>query len=320
VSAAAGVTVRVGSRGSQLALAQTHAIIAMMAAQRPEWRFEIVEIATHGDRFQDVPIARMGDQVQRGIFNTALEEAVLEGRVDVATCSFKDVESRLPAGLAAMSVGKREDPRDVLLSRHGVPLGGLPKGAVLATSSPRRVSQLRAYRPDFRFEPMRGNVTTRAGRDVERYDGVVLAAAGVKRLGLQERITQYIPEEILLPAPAQAALGCEYAAHRGDIAALVAGIQDADTERCVRLEKALLVRLSGGCFAPVGALARVERGVLTLRACAVSADGKRRAARTLHGSPGAGAILLAAAADDLLRAGAREIIAETRGILQVERT
>jgi hydroxymethylbilane synthase len=309
-------TVRVATRGSQLAMAQTHAIIAMLTARQPGLRCDIVEIATHGDRFQDVPIAQMGGQVERGIFNTALEEAVLEDRADVATCSFKDVESQLPAGLVAVSVGQREDPRDVLLTRHRVPLEQLPPGAVLATSSPRRISQLTAFRPDFRFEALRGNVTTRSGRDVERFDGVILAAAGLRRLGLQDRITQYIPEAILLPAPAQAAMGCEYAAARPDIARLVVSIQHPATDLCARLEKALLVRLSGGCFAPVGILARVEAGRLWVRARIVSLDGTRRAEAAVHGAPGAGRILVAALADRLIGAGAADIIAETREHLQ----
>lgn len=305
-------TVRIATRASQLALAQTRAICGMLQAIRPSLRLEIVEITTHGDRFQDVPIAAMGDRVERGIFNTALEDAVLEGRADLATCSFKDVESQLPEGLVAVSVGQREDPRDVLLSRHGVPLECLPPGAVLATSSPRRVSQLRAFRPDFLFQPLRGNVTTRAGRDMERFDGVILAAAGVHRLGLQGRIAQYIPEEILLPAPAQAALGCEYAAHREDIARLVEGIQHPETELCAQLEKALLVRLSGGCFAPIGILARVENGQLHVQARVVSLDGTRRVEAALHGAPGAWPVLMHALANRLLEAGAEKLIGDSR--------
>jgi hydroxymethylbilane synthase len=258
----------------------------------------------------------MGEQVEWGIFNTALEEAVLGGKADLATCSFKDVESQLPEGLVAVSVGQREDPRDVLLTRHRVPLDKLPQGAVLATSSPRRVSQLTRFRPDFRFQPLRGNVTTRSGRDVERFDGVILAAAGLRRLALEDRITQYIPEEVLLPAPAQAALGAEYAANRPDIAKLVAGIQDPATELCARLEKALLVRLSGGCFAPVGILAQVQGGRLNVRARIVSLDGQRRAEATVQGAPGAGRVLIGALADKLIGAGAADIIAETRDTLQ----
>jgi len=311
-----GTRLRVGTRGSQLALWQTQAIVAMLQRQEPDLDCEIVEIATHGDRFQDTPIAAMGEQVDRGIFNTALEQAVLKGEVDLATCSFKDVESALPAGLVAVSVGVREDPHDVLVSRHERPLDQLPPGAVLATSSPRRISQLAAFRPDFRFEPLRGNVTTRAGRDRERYDGVVLAAAGLLRLGLKDRITQIIPEDILLPAPAQGALGCEYAQRRTDVARRIAAIQDSATEQCVQLEKALLVKLSGGCFAPVGILALAAPGEqVALRCRIVSLDGKRKVEDRISGPRAAGAELVAALAERIIAAGGRELVDAARAVL-----
>lgn len=295
---------------------QTRAIVAMLQRQEPDLACEIVEITTHGDRFQDTPITTMGDQVDRGIFNTALEQAVLKGEVDLATCSFKDVESTLPAGLIAVSVGVREDPHDVLVSRHERPLAELPAGAVLATSSPRRISQLAAFRPDFRFEPLRGNVTTRVGRDRERFDGVVLAAAGLLRLDLQDRITQFVPEEILLPAPAQGALGCEYAQQRPDVARRVAAIQHPGTELCVRLEKALLVKLSGGCFAPVGILATVtaEDGV-ALRCRVASLDGKRKVEDSVAGARAAGAELVAELAERIIAAGGQELVTEARTAL-----
>jgi hydroxymethylbilane synthase len=310
-------TYRVGSRGSALALAQTRLVIEGLQARHPGARFQIVEIVTHGDRFRATPIAEMGAKLATGIFNTALEQAVLRGEVDFATCSFKDVESQLPAGLAAVPVGRREDPRDVLVSRHGTGLDGLPRGAVLATSSPRRVSQLAAFRPDFRFAPLRGNVTSRVDKDRERFDGVVLAAAGLRRLDLHGRITQVIPEDIVLPAPAQGALGCEYAANRPDVARRIAALQDPDTELCVRLEKALLVELSGGCFAPVGILAVVSpNGQITIRCRIASLDGKRKVEERVSGPRGAGAELLAALARRVTAAGGRELVAEARSHLK----
>jgi hydroxymethylbilane synthase len=219
--------------------------------------------------------------------------------------------------LAAVSAGVREDPHDVLVSRHGLPLGELPHGAVLATSSPRRVSQLAAFRSDFRFEPLRGNVTTRANSDRERYDGVILAAAGLRRLDLGARITQVIPEDILLPAPAQGALGCEFAQERSDVARLVAAIQDPDTEQCVRLEKALLVRLSGGCFAPVGILAtmREDRRV-DIRCRIASLDGARKVEDRIVGPRARGPELLAELADRVIAAGGRDLVDEARKVLQ----
>ncbi|MDH5751305.1 MAG: hydroxymethylbilane synthase [Deltaproteobacteria bacterium] len=307
---------RVGTRGSDLAMQQTESIIAMMKQNYPDTGFSIVEIVTHGDRFQNKPITEMGEAVDRGIFNTALEQAVLKDEVDFATCSFKDVETDLPQGLTAVSVGRREDHRDVLVSRHGVGLADLPRGAVLATSSPRRVSQLKAFRDDFNFEALRGNVPTRVEKESKRFDGVVLAAAGMLRLGMQEHIAEYIPEEVLLSAPAQAAMGCEYLSSRDDVARLVASIQHPETELCVRLEKKLLIRLSGGCFAPIGVLAAVSGGNLRIRCRIVSLDGARRVEDEITGEPAAGEALVEELAGRIAGAGGLEIVRETRLALQ----
>ena len=307
---------RVGSRGSRLALWQTEAIIDHLRAREPGLEAEIVQVVTHGDRFADKPIREMGSEVDKGIFNTALEDAVLAGEVDFCTGSFKDVQSDLRGDLRAVSVGSREDHRDVLVSRHGVSLAELPEGAVLATSSPRRISQLAAYRPDFRFEPLRGNVPTRVEREAGRFDGIILAAAGMIRLGLAGHICQYIGEDVLLPAPAQGAMGCEYLGSRVEIAERIAGIQDAATECCVQAEKALLVRLSGGCFAPVGVLARSEGGAMTLRCRVASLDGTRVAEATATGQAEDVESLLASVEGDIAAQGGLQIVAEVRSSLQ----
>ena len=307
---------RVGTRGSALALRQTREITDMLLRRHPGLTFELVEITTHGDRFQDTPIAGMEAHIDRGIFNSGLEEAILADRVDFATCSFKDVESELPQHITAVSVGERVDFRDVLVSRHGKPLAQLPQGAVLATSSPRRTSQLKAFRPDFAFAPLRGNITTRVGSAAEQFDGVIVAAAGLIRMGLEDRISEWIGEELLLPAAAQAAMGCEYHSGREDIAGLIASIQDAATELCVRAEKKLLVTLSGGCFAPIGVLARVEQGTLHMRCRVVSLDGKRRVEDRIEGDASAAETLVSELAEKLADRGAREIIQTTRAALQ----
>jgi hydroxymethylbilane synthase len=309
-------TLRVGTRGSALALRQTEAIIAAMQAHAAETRFEQVRVVTHGDRFRDKPIAEMGEAVERGIFNTALEDALLAGTADVTTCSFKDVQSELRERLTAVSVCPREDPRDVLVTRHGLPLARLPKGAVLATSSPRRVSQLAAYRPDFRFVPLRGNVTTRVEREAQRYDGIVLAAAGLRRLGLAAHIQEVIDPEVLLPAPAQGAMGCEYLAEREDVAALVRAVQDAPTERCVRAEKALLVRLSGGCFAPVGVLAQMEGERLRLRCRVAALDGSRVVQAEAEGGADDGPALVEDVRARIAAQGGLELVAAVRDRLR----
>jgi hydroxymethylbilane synthase len=306
------LTLRAGTRGSALALRQTEAILTALRAHAPDARFTTVRIVTQGDRFRDKSVVELGAAEGRGIFNTALEEALLDGRADLCTCSFKDVQTDLRAGLAAQSVLTREDPRDVLVSRHGVPLARLPQGAVLATSSPRRVSQLKAHRPDLHFVPLRGNVTTRVRQEARRYDGIVLAAAGLLRLELGEHIAEYLPEEVLLPAPAQGALGCQYRADDAATGALVGAIQDADTERCVRAEKALLVRLSGGCFAPIGALASIEGGRLRLRCRVAALDGSHVIEAEETGTPGDADALVAAVYARIAAQGGVELVAAVR--------
>jgi hydroxymethylbilane synthase len=307
---------RVGTRGSDLALLQTRQIISAIRERHPEVDFEIVEITTHGDRFQQTPIARMEEHIDRGIFNTGLEQAILNGEVDLATCSFKDVESELPAGLCAVSVGRREDARDVLVTRHDVPLKDLPEGAQLATSSPRRTSQLRAFRPDLRFAPLRGNIPTRVGPAAENFDGVIVAAAALIRMGMEEKIADWIDTGILLPAAAQAARGCQYHAERADVAELVGSIQDEATELCVRAEKRLLITLSGGCFAPIGVLARTAEGRFTIECRIVSLDGREKAEDRVEGTTGEAEALVAELAARLTTQGGREIISKTRAELQ----
>jgi hydroxymethylbilane synthase len=312
----APAALRVGTRGSALALRQTEAIVAAMQAHAAATRFETVQVVTHGDRFREKPITQMGEEIDRGIFNTALEDALLAGEVDLTTCSFKDVQSDLRAELVAASVLPREDPRDVLVSRHGLPLARLPQGAVLATSSPRRVSQLKAFRPDFRFVALRGNVPTRVERDAQRYDGVILAAAGLLRLGLEGHICERIDPAVLLPAPAQGAMGCEYLRSNGPAAGLVQAIQHAETEACVRAEKALLVRLSGGCFAPIGVLARMQGGRMSLHCRVAALDGSRVVEAREEGAPEDAPALVQAVGERIAAQGGLEIVGAVRDELQ----
>ncbi|MCZ6627347.1 MAG: hydroxymethylbilane synthase [SAR324 cluster bacterium] len=307
--------IKVGTRGSELAMCQTHEIIALMKEHHPALEFEIVEITTHGDRFQEVPIAQMEEHIDRGIFNSALEEAILSGHVDFATCSFKDVESDLPSGIEAVSVGRRVDVRDVLVTRHECGLRELRPGAVLATSSPRRTSQLQAFRPDLRFHPLRGNITTRVDTAAAQFDGIIVAAAGVLRLGLEAKISEWIGTDVLLPAAAQAAMGCEYRSGRDDIAGLIASIQDGDTELCVRAEKQLLTNLSGGCFAPIGVLAKMEGGQFAIHCRIVSLDGRQKAEAESHGNAQDSDAVVAELADNLRGQGGPEIIHATRAAL-----
>jgi hydroxymethylbilane synthase len=311
-----GDTLRVGTRGSALALRQTGEIIARMERAAPGSRFETVKVVTHGDRFQEIPITGMGGEVERGIFNTGLEDAILRGEVDFTTCSFKDVQSELRPTLTATSVAPREDHRDVLVSRHGVPLADLPRNATLATSSPRRISQLKAFRPDFRFVPLRGNVPTRVERESKRFDGIVLAAAGLIRLGMEAHICAFIDEAVLLPAPAQGALGCEYRAGHRRVEELVQAIRHPETELCVRTEKALLVRLSGGCFAPIGVLAQVRDGRLTVRCRVASLDGRKVVEAAETGAPDDAPAMLEALTARIAGQGGLAIVQAVREELQ----
>ncbi len=308
--------IRVGTRGSALALRQTETIIAAMRAQAPRTEFEAVTVVTHGDRFQQKPITEMGEQVDKGIFNTALEDALLSDEVHVTTCSFKDVQSELRGDLTAVSVCEREDARDVLVSRHGTTLDKLPQGAVLATSSPRRVSQLRAFRSDFRFVPLRGNVPTRVEREAQRFDGIIVAAAGVRRLGLDAHVTEWIHEDVLLPAPAQGAMGCEFRAGASGVAELVSAIQHAATQACARAEKALLVALSGGCFAPVGILARIDGGRMRLRCRVAALDGGQVAEAQEEGSDADADAIVDAVRQRIAEQGGLKIVAAVRDHLQ----
>ena len=303
---------KVGTRGSALAMRQTEMILGRLKTLHPEIEFEIVEITTHGDRFGETPITEMGEHIDKGIFNSGLEEAMLEKRVDFVTCSFKDVESELPGGIVAIPVFEREDPRDVLLTRHGVSLADLPSNAVLATSSPRRSSQLRAFRDDFQFHPLRGNLTTRASKAVETFDGVIVAAAGMVRMGFKDRITEWISPEILLPAAAQAAMGCEYLEEREDVAKILAPLRHEETEICVMAEKKLLVTMSGGCFAPIGTLATIEGDTLRLQSRIVSLDGKQKAEGEASGARSNTEGVIATLASQLSDQGGKEIIVETR--------
>lgn len=309
-------TFRVGTRGSDLALAQTQQIVSWLKAREPACNFEIVPLVTHGDRFQTTPILELGAHVDAGIFNSALEEAILAREVDFATCSFKDVESGLPPGLRAVTVGRREDPRDVLVSRHHLTLANLPAGAELATSSPRRTSQLAYFRKDLVFHPLRGNITTRVERDVARFDGVILAAAGLLRLGLHERITEWIDESVMLPAPAQGALGCEFLAERDDLATLIASIQHPATDRCVSAEKAVLVGLSGGCYAPIGVLARIAAGEMRLHCRVVSLDGQQKAEDSLRGPAESWRVLAEELVKRVAERGGAGIVRESRQAMQ----
>ncbi len=273
---------RIGSRGSLLALWQANFVRGRLFATRGA-SAEVVVIKTSGDRAPQARIARLG---LKGVFIKELEDALLDRRTDLAVHSMKDVPTEIPAGLAFPAVCKREDVRDCLIARDGLGLRDLPHGARVGTSSLRRQSQLRHHRPDLDLHELRGNVDTRI-RKLEQgdYDAIVLAKAGLDRLGWSGKISEVISPEVLLPAAGQGALGIEARAGDHDVLELLAGLDDPETRTGIAAERALLAALEGGCQLPLGAWGRIEQGQLVLDACVLSVDGTDYLRRRAAGSP-----------------------------------
>lgn len=304
-------TIVVGTRSSPLALRQTEEVLARLRALHPGLSFEVKTITTQGDTILDRPLPSFGG---RGVFVKEVEVALQEGSVDVAVHSLKDVPTQLPPGLTLAAVTSRRDPSDclVLAARHreaGRTLDTLPEGARIGTGSLRRAAQLRAYRPDLRVESVRGNLQTRLRKlDEEGFDALVLAAAGLQRLGMDHLIAQLLPPEVCLPAPGQGALALETRADDTVVRALVEPLGDPEATAEVISERALLAALGGGCHVPVGARGHVSGGVLRLQAVVASADGSRVVRGADSGAPEEAEALGYRLAEELLRQGARELL------------
>lgn len=265
---------RVGTRGSALALAQSGQVAAQLVGTDG---YELVRVRTHGDKDRTSPLAQIGGT---GVFVTAVREALLAGEVDVVVHSMKDLPTTPPEGIDLACIPLREDPRDALCARDGMTLRTLPRGARVGTGSPRRAAQLLRHRPDLEVVAIRGNTDTRLARAIgpeADLDAVVLAAAGLLRLGNQDVITQMLDPDLVLPAPAQGALAVEVATGAGGaLAEALAAADDAPTRSAVTAERALLRTLEAGCSAPVGAYATSgDDGRVTLRGLAISEDGRR---------------------------------------------
>ena len=303
---------RIGSRGSALALWQANHIRARLAGLHGI-ESEIIRIQTSGDHFQGAAISQIG---MKGVFIKELEDALLAGTIDLAVHSMKDVPTETPQGLAFPAISKREDVRDCFLSHRGVTLEKLPPGSRVGTSSLRRQAQLLLHRPDLRPVELRGNVDTRLKKVAAgEYDAIILAKAGVDRLGMSEKITEILSTEIMLPAVGQGALGIETRETDRETSSLVSTLDDEDTRSCVTAERALLRELEGGCEVPLGAWARLGAGGLLLEACVLSPDGKEHLRRE-QGGPAEdaekigkrlGQILLEAGADRILRLAGRTV-------------
>ncbi|HEY0099813.1 MAG TPA: hydroxymethylbilane synthase [Pyrinomonadaceae bacterium] len=266
----------IGSRGSKLALWQSEWVRSRLRELRPEAEIRIEVIKTSGDVMLNVPLAVIGG---KGVFTKELEEALLAGEIDLAVHSLKDLPTTLPDDLAITSITEREDARDALVLREGVAarhnsLGELPRGAIVGTSSLRRQAQLKHLRPDVQIRDLRGNVDTRLRKlDEGGYDAIILASAGLRRLGFERRIDAAISHEEMLPAVGQGALGIETRAGDARTAALVSLLDDAPTRAACTAERALLYALGGGCQVPIAAHATVRPGSLRLEALVAALDG-----------------------------------------------
>lgn len=298
----------IATRESPLALAQTECIKKLLMHYHPALQVDFLRITTQADKRLDVLLTEIGG---KGLFVKELEEALLDGRADMAVHSTKDVPMDLPPDLILPVMTKREEPRDVFVSNQYQSLAELPRGAIVGTSSLRRQNQLRAFRPDLEWRSLRGNINTRLARlDKGDYDAIILAAAGLKRLDLASRIKTYIPIDQCLPSAGQGALGIECRAGNEKILELIMPLKDQITYDCVMAERALCRRLGGGCKVPVAAYAEWQQGILDLRALVANRDGTR----ILHARREAEAKyadqLGTRLAEELLQQGAGKILKE----------
>ena len=299
---------RIGTRKSPLALWQADHVKGLLALRG--YSCELVPISTAGDRILDRPLALIGG---KGLFVKELEEALASGRADLAVHSAKDVPYALPDGFDLCAILPREDPRDALVAPRSMRFADLPFGARLGTSSLRRTTQLVAVRPDLRIVAVRGNVQTRLARALEELDAVILAHAGLRRLGLENHVTEVLPVELCLPAAGQGALAIEARiGSRGEAAARA--LHDPHTGVCVRAERAVLQRLSGGCTIPIAAFAIEELGSIWLRACIGGPRGARLLRAEIHGPASAAPELGFEVAEQLLRAGAGPLLDASRAV------
>ena len=295
--------IRIGSRGSALALAQAGWVKRTL--EQAGVSVDIIVIKTSGDRFVDRTVQFLGG---KGVFTKEIEDALLGGEIDLAVHSMKDLPAELPDGLAIAAVPAREDPRDVLVSRNNVPLEHLPKGASVATGSLRRRAQILNYRSDLSLVPIRGNVDTRLQKlETERLDAIVLAAAGLKRLGRQDRISEYLSPDICLSAVAQGALAIETRADEPSRQAVAFMNHDSSFLE-VAAERAFLRKLGGGCHVPVAARALVDRQLINLTGMVADTDGRRICRGSISGPTAEAVALGTALAKRLLRDGAGEML------------
>ena len=301
-----GKTLKIGTRGSKLALWQANWVKSALNTQHPSFSVELVIIKTKGDKILDVPLSKVGG---KGLFVKEIEEALLDGRIDLAVHSMKDMPSEIPKGLCIGAIPERENPQDILISKKGLPLSQLEPGARIGTSSLRRAAQLLHARPDMHVFPLRGNVDTRLKKlETENLDAIVLAAAGVKRLGLENRITQFLDENIMLPAVGQGALCIEIRQNDPEVAPIVAKLEHPQTRTIVMGERAFLNRLEGGCQVPIAAHGKIDNTLFSICGLVATVDGKTLIKETFSGPEDSAETIGVELADHLISMGAKTIM------------
>lgn len=282
-----------------------------LLVRHPRQAIELVKIKTTGDKILDVPLAKVGG---KGLFVKEIETALLENRIDLAVHSMKDMPAEFPEGLGIGAVPERENPLDVLISNKTGSFEELPKGARVGSSSLRRGAQVRHARPDMTIHPLRGNLETRIRKlETEHLDAIILAAAGVKRLGLEDRITAYLPEDIMLPAIGQGALAIEIRKNDTETERLIEPLNHCQTRLAVECERAFLGRLEGGCQVPIAAHARVKGAEIELTGLVAEVDGSVVIRETVKGSGDRHEELGVALANELLGKGGKRILEKILG-------
>ena len=304
-------TIRIATRKSPLALWQAHFVQSRLQQLYPQLRVELLPMSTKGDKILDSPLAKVGG---KGLFVKELEQAILAGDADIAVHSMKDVPVEFPEGLGLTIICERDDPRDAFVSTRFASIAELPAGSRVGTSSLRRQCQLRAQRPDLQVIDLRGNVNSRLAKlDAGEYDAILLAAAGLKRLGLHERISALLPAELSLPANGQGAVGIECRLDDNELLSLLAPLEHPQTRQRVLAERAMNRALQGGCQVPIGAYAELEGDTLWLRGLVGFPDGSRILRAELRGTASEPEALGQALAGQLLTQGAAELLAEVYG-------
>ena len=299
--------IRIATRKSPLALWQAEWVSAELERLFPNVTTELVKIVTKGDKILDVPLAKVGG---KGLFTKEIDEALLDGRADIAVHSMKDVPTELPAGTSIRAHPKREDPRDIYATVTGGDLDSLPEDATIGTSSLRRIAQINAKYPKFKCVSIRGNIQTRRNKLGTEVDAVILAAAGIKRMGMQDQMHGYLETDDVLPAVAQGTLGIQTKDDNDEVNRMVDALNDADTVDRTLAERAFLAHLEGGCQVPIGAYATLDGDNLHLDGLVGSVDGKTLIRRQVSGMRSDAKSLGVQLADTILDLGAREILAE----------